>query len=252
VEGKPLSCLGIVTARGGSKGVRNKNGRPIGGGASLVERAVDVGLNCPSIDEVAITTDSEALAAQAQGRGAIVPFLRPVELSSDLSKQEDAILHLMNWYEEAGKRFDQICLLTPTNAFRTAATLNAAFERLVSRPDATAIVSLMRAPAIPDLCNTWDADAYLADFPNRASIFLNRQEFPPIFTVSGVVYISQWGTYKEHRTIWQPRTIGFAVGEFEALDIDTPLDFFLADQLVRDGVAGADDLRGRINDETKP
>lgn len=242
-----MSCLGIITARGGSKGVRDKNRRPLGDGPSLVQRAVAVARACPWIGEVAITTDSPEIADQARAAGAAVPFLRPAELSGDAARQEDAILHLMAHYEAADRRYAHICVLTPTNPFRTARTLTAAYGALTGRPGATAMISLAPAASLPGLCNTWDGSSFLADFPDRTFIFMNRQEFPAIFTVSGVVYLSEWDAYKEAGTIWQPRTMGFAVDDFEALDIDTPRDFFLADEVIRRGLTSAQALKDHVD-----
>jgi CMP-N-acetylneuraminic acid synthetase len=234
-----MSCLGIITARGGSKGVKDKNLRPLGGGPSLVQRAARVGQACPRIDTVAITTDSPAIRDQALAEGAEAPFLRPAELSGDAARQEDAIIHLMGWYEAAGRQFDQICILSPTTPFLKAETLVRGFERLQVVAEATAVMALKPAVSPPFLCNRWTESDWLEDFPDRKLIWANRQEFPAYYTLaSGLVAISRWGSFLEERTMWQRRAVGIEVDPAEAFDIDTPWDFLVADFLARGGIDG--------------
>src|SRR3989442_9054610 len=111
------TCLGVITARGGSKGVLDKNIRPLHG-RPVIDYTIQVALACPHINRLILTTDSAEIQGVALRLGAEAPFLRPTELSTDTAKQEDAILHTLEWVEKQGGRFDYLCLLEPTTPLR--------------------------------------------------------------------------------------------------------------------------------------
>ena len=179
------TCLGIVTARSGSKGVPRKNVRALAG-KPMIHYAIAAGLACPHIDRVMITTDSPEIADVARAAGAEAPFLRPADLSTDDARQEDAILHAMRWYEERDERFDLVCLLQPTEPLRRAETLNRGFALLAARPEASGVMSVAPARSAPSSVNTLRPDGTLRGFIDPAFRFANRQERPDWYELSAV------------------------------------------------------------------
>ena len=239
------TCLAIVTARGGSKGVPDKNIRDLAG-RPMIHYAISAGLDCPHIDRVMVTTDSEEIAAVARAGGAEVPFLRPSDIATDLSRQEDAILHAMDWYEESEGNFDLVCLLQPTEPLRRVETLNRGFELLAAHPAATGVMSVAPARSVPSSVNTLRPDGTLRDFIDPAYRFANRQERPDYYELSAVVAISKWDALRETESFCQDTSLSMVVDPVEAVDVDEPVDFILAERLLSAKVASAADAAGYV------
>jgi CMP-N-acetylneuraminic acid synthetase len=158
-----MSCLAIITARAGSKGVINKNLRDLAGKPTIAY-SIGVARAAPSIDAVLVTTDSTAIRDVAIAYGAEAPFLRPPELATDTARQEDAILHAMEWAERQGRHYDLMCLLEPTAPLRRVETLERGFRVLAERPEIDAVFSVAPADVSPVICNTLRPDGTLRGF----------------------------------------------------------------------------------------
>jgi CMP-N,N'-diacetyllegionaminic acid synthase len=230
-----MRCLGIVTARGGSKGVPDKNIRLLAG-KPILNYAIETGLACPYIDTLMVTTDSTAIADIAEQAGADVPFTRPPEMATDDAKQEAAIFHAMDWYENEGNVFDLVCLLQPTEPFRKLVTLNAGFALLQEHPDATGVMSVAPARSAPTSVNSLRPDNTLKDFVDPRFRFANRQDRPDYFDLSAVVAIARWDALREFGSFCHDTALSMVVDPIEAIDIDDPVDFVLAEHLAETGL----------------
>jgi CMP-N-acetylneuraminic acid synthetase len=241
-----MSCLAIITARGGSKGVVDKNIRPLAG-KPMIAYSIELALAAPSIDAVLVTTDSPAIRDVALRHGAEAPFLRPAELATDTARQEDAILHAMAWAEAQGRRCDIMCLLEPTAPFRTVATLERGFRLLADHPEAEAVFSVAECSFSPAFCNTLRPDGTLKGFIEEKYLFANRQEIPTYYRLTTPVTICRWEVYKRRQTFIMETTLALVVDPVEAIDIDEPIDFFLAEALLAAGVSSSVALAERVN-----
>jgi len=240
------SCLAVITARAGSKGVINKNLRDLGGRPTIAY-TIETGLACPHINEVALTTDSPELYKLGVDFGITVPFLRPKHLASDLARQEDAILHLMEWYEQQGNRFDLLCLLEPTTPLRKVATLNRGFKLLSACKEAGAVFSVAETKVSPVFCNELRKDGTLKGFVQKKYLWANRQELPVFYKLSSLVTICRWDLYRKKQTFLLNSTMALKVDPIEAIDIDEPLDFFIVDSLIRAGLTNSKTLKNAVN-----
>src|SRR3990170_4228465 len=110
--------VGIIPARGGSKGLSGKNIKMLCG-KPLIAWTIEAGLNSKYLDEVMVTTDSEEIADVSRKFGATVPFLRPHELALDHSTTFEAVQQAIDFYRtNLRKIFDYIVLLEPTSPLR--------------------------------------------------------------------------------------------------------------------------------------
>ena len=134
--------LAVVLARGGSKRIPGKNLIQLGQ-KPLISWTIDFARRSRLFHEVIVSTDSEAIAEVARGSGALVPWLRPQDLSSDEAKSEPAILHALNWFEAEHYPVDGVMLLQPTSPCRTYETMYKALELFEIHPN-SAIVSTLR------------------------------------------------------------------------------------------------------------
>ncbi len=142
---RDLEILGLVPARGGSKGIPGKN-LAVLGGKTLVTRAVQSGLESRFVNRVILSTDSEAIAAEGKRAGAGVPFMRPAELAADSAPTAPAVRHALTWLEEnEGYRPDILVLLQPTAPLRQARHVDEAVALLVES-GARSVVSVTPVP----------------------------------------------------------------------------------------------------------
>ena len=241
------TCLGIVTARSGSKGIPRKNVRDLAG-RPMIHYAITAGIACRYIDRVMITTDSPEIAEVARAAGAEAPFLRPAEISTDEARQEDAIIHAMRWYEDRNETFDLVCLLQPTEPLRRAETLSSGFELLAAHPEASGVMSVAPARTAPSSVNTLRPDGTLRDFIDPAYRYANRQERPDWYELSAVVAIARWGVLRETGSFCEDTTLAMVVDPVEAIDVDEPLDFILAERLLTANVTSAADAARHLSD----
>ena len=121
------SVLGLITARGGSKGVPRKNMREVGG-KSMIARTVEAALASRRIDRVVISSDDVEILDAARAAGCEVPFVRPGELASDESSHADVIDHALRSLD---RRYDYLVLLQPTSPLRTAADIDGCLDLCV-------------------------------------------------------------------------------------------------------------------------
>jgi len=124
--------LGIIPARGGSKGLAGKNIRELCGKPLLVW-TIRQALASQYLDDLIVSTDSQEIAEIAKQNGVEVPFLRPAELARDDSPSADAVIHVLDRLYQSGKTYDYVALLEPTSPLRKRNDIDVAIE--FSRPE---------------------------------------------------------------------------------------------------------------------
>ena len=225
IEGRSVAA--IITARGGSKGLPGKNLLELGG-KPLVAWTIEAARGAHTMDTVLLSTDSEEIATVGLAYGAEVPFLRPVELSGDFAKQEDAVLHAMGWLEAQGRRSDLVAMLAPTNPLRTSGDIDAAVEYLVSHERARSVMTVSACTESPIHANVLPPDGSLASFVPEDLRWKNRQELPQYCRVTGAVAVAEWDHFAEHRTFLTPESYALTTAARASVDIDSPRDYLLA------------------------
>ena len=128
-----MSCLAIITARGGSKRIPKKNIKEFCG-KPIIAYSIEAALNSGIFDEVMVSTDSAEIAEIAIQFGAKVPFMRSADNSNDFATTNDVLCEVVNDYKEKhNKSFDFVCCLYPTAPFVTATKLKKTFDILKLR-----------------------------------------------------------------------------------------------------------------------
>jgi CMP-N-acetylneuraminic acid synthetase len=228
--------LSIITARGGSKEVPRKNVLNICG-KPLIAWTIEATKNSKYIDRVIVTTDSEEIRNISIQYGAEVPFKRPYEISGDLAKQEDAVIHAMEFVEkQEGKKYDYIMILTPTTPLRDENELDKVIEELVNHPEARSILTMMKAQSHPLFCNTIPDNLSLANFIPDDIRLKNRQEVPTYYQPSGSTSIIEWDYFLENGSIFTPLTFAYITDSITGHDINSRIDFLLAEILLKEKI----------------
>src|SRR5262245_13926725 len=126
-----MNVLGLIPARGGSKGVPRKNIKPLAG-KPLLNYTAEAALSSQKLTRVILSTEDEEIAEVGRACGIEVPFLRPAELAQDTTPTLPVVQHALQFLEAMGSHFDAVCLLQPTNPFRRTVDIDNCIELLES------------------------------------------------------------------------------------------------------------------------
>lgn len=224
-----MKTFGFIFARGGSKGVPDKNIRDLGG-KPLLAHAMQVARQVTEIERMYVSTDSSEIAAVAERFGATT-ILRPYELAQDDSPEWLAWRHAINRVREEGRDFHRFVSLPATSPLRIADDVTRCLSALDINTDF--VVSITPAQRSP-----W-FNMVKADASGRLSLLaegrqvVRRQDAPVGYDLTTVAYVSRPEYILEKEGIWGGRVRGVVVPQERAIDIDTELDFTVADFLMR-------------------
>jgi CMP-N-acetylneuraminic acid synthetase len=227
-----MRVIGIVTARGGSKGVPRKNVRMLGG-KPLLAWTAEAARNAASLTRVILTTDDEEIAAVGRASGLDVPFMRPAELAQDATPTLPVMQHAIAWLEAAGDRYDAVVLLQPTSPLRTSATIDACV-RLLEDTSADSVVTVLPVPAEhnPHWVYFRDAGGVLRLATGEPTPIARRQDLPPAFHRDGSVFVTRRDVLMAQGSLYGARVLGHPIDPAESVDIDTPEDWEHAEALL--------------------
>jgi CMP-N,N'-diacetyllegionaminic acid synthase len=229
-----MKILALVTARGGSVRLPGKNLRPLGG-KPLINWSIETAQDIPEICEILVSTDNESIADVSRQAGALVPWLRPQELSTSEASSVDVALHALNWYEAEKGIVDGLLLLQPTSPFRTRNTVLNGIA-LYKKMDMLPVVGVSATNAHP-LWAFRIENGEMLSFVDNSGIKNRSQDLPPAYIVNGNFYLSSPTNLRENNSFFGPRTIPLIVeSEQEALDIDTEIDFAFAEFIYKNVV----------------
>jgi CMP-N,N'-diacetyllegionaminic acid synthase len=216
------AVLGLVPARGGSKGIPDKNIRPLAG-RSLLEYAVRAASGV--VDRTVLSTDSERIAAEGRRAGLEVPFLRPADLARDDTPMLPVIEHAVDALEQQGWSPEIIVLLQPTSPLRTPDHIRRAVEQL-RESGADSVVTVVELPRhlSPDYVMRIE-DGRLVPFLPEGVRVTRRQDARPAVVRDGTVYAFWRRTLRNTGSIYGTNCQPLVVPARESITIDTPEDW---------------------------
>lgn len=226
-----MKILGIIPARGGSKGVPRKNIRKLAG-RPLIEYTLDACRAAVSLTKFTISTEDDEIAKISLANGAHVTN-RPAELARDDTPSLPVIQHAVTAYEkEFGLKFDAICLLQPTTPLRRGEDIDNAVKQFLE----TKTDSLVSVCQIPDKFHpNW---AYLRNEEGRLVRAISskeleprRQGLSPSYFRDGSIYLVRRNVLLNGNSLYGDSISPFINNSQFALNIDTPEDWALAEQL---------------------
>lgn len=223
--------LAVVPARGGSKGIKLKNLREVGG-RSLVARVGDVIRDVAEIDRAVVSTDHDGIAAAAEAAGIAAPFRRPEPLSGDRIGDLEVLVHALEATEATdGQRYDVVVMLQPTSPLRTAEIVSAAIKMLVEGDwDSVWTVSKTDTKAHPLKQLTISGGA-LDYYEGRGAEIVARQQLEPVYHRNGIAYAITRDCLLDQKSI-RGKRCGALIVEGEHVSIDTEWDLALVELLL--------------------
>lgn len=232
--GEPVRILAVIPARGGSKRLPGKNIKQLGGKPLIAHSILALNAVKHLFSDTIVSTDDKRIADVAEQYGGKVPFIRPACLATDMAKSSAVLKHAVYYYEEQhAKKLDWVLLLQPTNPLVKPTDIEQAVK-LAMTGEYDSIVSV---------CNITDHH-----HPRKAKILENgflkpflpgwddefqRQTLSAVFQRNGSIYMSKRSLIIEHDTLYGDRIGALEMPQEQFIDIDTPVDFCIAEALLR-------------------
>ncbi|CAN5365123.1 acylneuraminate cytidylyltransferase family protein [soil metagenome] len=226
-----MRVLGIVTARGGSKGIPGKNlamlaGKPLIAWTAEAARA-------SGLHRVVLSTDDAEIARVGEYHGLEVPFMRPAELAADDTPTIPVLQDVVRRLEATGDRYDAIFTLQPTNPLRRASDIDGAIA-LLEKTGADSVISYVDVGEWhPARMKTIDPEGRVID-PPFAEQFegQRRQDLPRLWLREGSVYVTRRDVLVDQGSLKGRDCRAWEMPEERACNIDTPFDLWFAERLL--------------------
>jgi CMP-N-acetylneuraminic acid synthetase len=221
---EPLLVLGLVPARGGSKGVPGKNVRPLAG-HTLLEYTVRAARESTVLDRVILTTDSLEIADAGRRAGLEVPFMRPAALAADDTPMVPVIEHALGEIARHGWSPDIVVLLQPTSPLRRPEHIRDAVAML-RETEADSVVTVVELPRhlSPDYVMRIDGGRLKPFLPEGARV-TRRQDARPAYSRDGTVYAFRRSTIEQLGGIYGNDCRPLLIDTNDSLSIDSQADW---------------------------
>ena len=232
-----MKTLGVIPARGGSKGIPNKNVMLIDG-RPLLAYTADAARQSSRLSRTILSTDDERIAETARSLGIDVPFLRPGTLAGDDTPMLPVLQHALDAMRDAGLDADAVVLLQPTSPLRRGEHIDAALELLESS-GADSVVSVVEVPHQYNPLSVLRLDGgRLRPFLDAPRIS-RRQDKPQVFARSGPAVLAVRSAIIRAGSLYGDDSRPLVMRVADSIDIDTPFDVELAEWLLSRRTVGA-------------
>jgi len=232
-----MKILGLIPARGGSKGVPGKNIKILAG-KPLIAFTVEQVNASTQVDRLILSTDDNEIADVALSIGLEVPFMRPDELANDTAGSLAVVQHALDFAEAQGEKYDAVCLLQVTSPYRPDGCIDEAIKLFKkTKPD-----SLVSVRKVPDEFNPhWTfeigSDNRLNISTGEEKIIPRRQELPAAYHRDGAIYITSVDTIRNKGSLLGDDIVAFPIDSPKLINIDTMDDWNEAVEFYEKGLA---------------
>jgi len=238
-----MKVLGIIPAREGSKGIKDKNvikcnGKP------LIYWTIEAARKAKEIDRLIVSTDSLRYRDMLEQFGKdLFPFIRPEKFAKDKSPSAEVVIHALDKMAELGEEFDIVILLEPTSPIRTPEQINEVIQLLKSAPKARAMVSVVedsnhhpllafevqKSGQLVPYGSLTGATSAEPSYPGHP----RRQALRPAFFMSGDIYLSYVDTYRERLSFNHELTAAYRAESWQSDEIDEPADLIRVEAILK-------------------
>jgi N-acylneuraminate cytidylyltransferase len=222
--------LVLIPARGGSKGIPGKNIKPLNG-KPLIYYSLDIAVQFFDKADICVSTDDANIISKVEEYGISVPFVRPAELSSDTAGSNEVILHALDFFEERGITYDYTLLLQPTSPFRRAEDVRNALA-MASETSFEMIISVAETDSNPYYVLFEDDENGILQ-KSKEAFFTRRQDCPKVWQANGAIYIINNQVLRNKGNLGLLQKKKFVMQPEHSLDLDTPLDWKIAEFLMK-------------------
>jgi CMP-N,N'-diacetyllegionaminic acid synthase len=228
-----MRILGIIPARGGSKGVPRKNIKLLNG-KPLLQYTTEIALESQYLTDVILSSEDKQIITVAESLGIQVPFIRPSALADDQTPTIDVIIHALEWYGNQAIFFDAVCLLQVTSPFRTVKFLDKAITKFMN----SGCDSLFSVQKVPHEYNPhWtfevNPEGNLKIATGEEKIISRRQELPDAYHRDGSIYITKTEVLLQQHSLYGKSTSFIESSPEFHVNIDALADWEKAEQMIK-------------------
>ena len=220
-----MSSIVVIPARGGSKRISRKNIKEFFG-KPIIAYSIEAAIESCVFDEVMVSTDDEEIAETAKDNGAVVPFYRSEEMSSDSAMTAQVLIEVLGEYDKMGKAFTYICCLYPCAPFVTAERLKEGMNLLESS-GADSVFPVARFSSPPQRALVIRDGGLTMLNPENYNV--RSQDLEPLYHDAGQFYCIKSTSLREEEKLYCRRTLPIVLSDNEVQDIDTEDDWTAAE-----------------------
>ncbi len=216
--------LGIIPARGGSKGLPGKNIIDIFG-KPLISYTIKTALKSKAFYRIICSTDDKKIARIAEYYGAEVPFIRPKKLSRDDTPMKEVLRHAVLFVEQQeSEKVDYVFCLQPTNPFRSVQDIKKSIEEII-KTKADSVIGVVRVESDHPILMKKIVKGLLVPYVIEEKEGTTRQKYRPYaYRRAGSVYLTNRDVLIKANSIWGVKTRPLIVSKESALNIDDEID----------------------------
>jgi len=226
-----MKILAIIPARGGSKGILNKNIVDLKG-QPLIHYTLKEAVKIKAFDRIIVSTESKQIKSVCDQIGNFVPFMRPDEFAQDNSRTidvvEDIIGHLEKDYNET---YDYICLLQPTSPLRSANDIEACIEMIKDQKKGS-VVSLAKVDEPHPYKMKILEEGQIKPFMKGTNSSIPRQELPHVYELNGAIYLCETRGLLRDRNFFPEPSLPYIMPMERSVNINNKFDLFKAEWLL--------------------
>ena len=229
-----MRTIGIIPARGGSKGIPRKNLAPLLG-KPLLAYTIEAAKASQFLTDIVVSTEDQEIGTVSRDWGAQVPFYRPAELATDKALSVPVVLHALREMEQiTSKPYDIVVMLQPTSPLRSAHDIDSGIQLLLDT-GADSVISVVDVGGHhPFRMKRVVGQNILINYIDQGFEDMRpRQELPPVYIRSGALYIVRRSILADQQTFVGRDCRAYVMPEHRAINIDTRMDLILAEQLLR-------------------
>lgn len=220
-----MKQIAVIPARSGSKGLKDKNIRLLGG-KPLLAYTIEAAQQSGEFDCIHVSTDSEDYAQIAREYGADVPFLRDAALATDTAGTWDTVRAVTELYKELGQEFETVTLLQPTSPLRDAEDIRRAFA-IFRKKNADSVISVCPTDHPLNICNYLGSDGCMDGFVDLTKTG-RRQDAAVSYRLNGAIYIQTMELLAGGWNLYGARSYACIMSREHSVDIDTEMDLQIA------------------------
>ncbi|MDP8210689.1 MAG: acylneuraminate cytidylyltransferase family protein [Candidatus Stygibacter australis] len=231
-----MEVLGIIPARGGSKGIPGKNIKLLSD-KPLIDYSIKAAQNSKLLNKFIVSTDSDEIANICKLSGAEVPFIRPEEFARDDTPDRPMILHALEYLKENQNYIpDMVVLLRPTTPFKTGAIIDECITKLCENKEYSSLRTVTQTEGVHH--PYWmfsNKDGFLKTFIDGINLteYHRRQLLPECYRLNGVVDVLRTDNLLKYNDIYGDKVGYISLSEYDSIDIDNQFDFDLCEYILR-------------------
>lgn len=227
-----MRVLGIIPARGGSKGIPRKNIYPVLG-KPLIAYTLEGAQKSKLLTDCIVSSDDSEIIQVTKKFGGVAPFMRPPELATDKATTVDVVQHATRFMEAETKApYDIIILLQVTAPLRTADDIDASINLLMEKKT-DSVISVCRVDdPHPGKMMVMNNDSLGPLLPEIWHERVRRQDLPPVYFLNGAIYCMWRRVLLEENSMWGKRRFPYEMPPERSVNIDSIVDFYLFEKII--------------------